>query len=140
MERKQLLVLSYAAVNVGALILISATSLWQFWMSAALFALIRAGTSVGAALITDMLPEETLGRGLSRFAATPWFGGVIGYIGAGFVIQTLGLQSAFATGAILPAIAGVLVVSLGWKVRQLRRSPLPAQLHPAHATQEICSA
>lgn len=137
-ERKQLLILSYVAVNIGALILISATSLGHFWLTAALFAMTRAGMSVGSALITDLVPEEALGRSLSRFAATPWFGGVIGYISAGVVIEATGLQAAFIVSAVLPAIASLLVLSIGWQARRrAHQAPTLLNLRPAHATQEM---
>jgi MFS family permease len=137
MERKQLLILAYLGANLGAVILLAATDLLHFWLSAGLFASLGGASIVGSALITDLVPRESLGRALSHFGATAWYGGVIGYMSAGFIIQSSGLQSAFTLSAMLPALAVALILSATYQARRKNHRDLATHLQLTHITQEI---
>ncbi|MBI1259164.1 MAG: MFS transporter [Chloroflexi bacterium] len=104
-SRKQLLILSYLLASIGAVIMITALQLWQFWLSASLFALVGGMVGVGLAYVTDLVPSEGVGSALAYFSATPPLAGVIGYAGTGFILQTLGMQGTFLAGAALPVVA-----------------------------------
>jgi MFS family permease len=123
--RTRLLMAGYFAGLLGALTLISATSIGQIWLSTAIFALGGAGASLGFAYVTDLSSPESLGTAMSRFSATPWIAGVIGFGLTGFVIQAVGLQMTFLLVAVLPAIAILLLFLI---IRQPR--PAPAQTGP----------
>jgi MFS family permease len=104
-SRKQLLILSYVLASIGAVIMITALELWQFWLSASLFALVGGMVGVGLAYVTDLVPHEGVGSALAYFSATAPLAGVIGYAGTGIILQALGMQGTFVAGAALPVIA-----------------------------------
>jgi MFS family permease len=66
--------------------------------------------SVGNALVTDLLPQEALGKGLSLFGATSWIGGVLGFAGAGYALQNLGMLPTFIIGGCLPLVGILLLI------------------------------
>jgi MFS family permease len=115
--RKQLLMVSYLTATASALTLISAASIGQFWLSSNLLSLGGAGLSLGLAYMTDISPKEALATALSRFSASPWIAGVIGFGATGFVIQRLGLTGAFVIVAVLPLLA-IVMIGLIRKERQ----------------------
>ena len=104
-SRKQLLILSYALSGVGALVMITASQLWQFWFAASTFALVAGLVGVGLAYVTDLVPAEGVGSALAYFSATPPLAAVIGYAGTGFILQTLGMQGTFLAGSALCGVA-----------------------------------
>jgi predicted MFS family arabinose efflux permease len=61
-------------------------------------------------VLANLVPRESVGRGISLFSTTTWVGGIIGYAGTGYAIQHLGLASTFVIGAFLPLIAIVLLI------------------------------
>ena len=73
--------------------------------------------AVGNALVTDLVSQESLGRGLSLFGATSWIGGVLGFAGAGYALQSLGMLPTFIIGICLTLIAIVLLVPIRSGVR-----------------------
>jgi MFS family permease len=109
--RKQFLTLGYLAGTVGLLCLVVSVSLWHFWVVSFLVSILMpVNMGVGSALAIDLVPRESVGRGISLFSATTWVGGIIGYAGTGYAIQHLGLTSTFVIGAFLPLIAIVLLI------------------------------
>jgi len=112
-ERKRLLALFYLTGTVGLLILAVSASLWHFWVVASLMAVfVSVNGAVGSALVTDLVPQEALGKGMSLFNAATWVGGIIGFAGAGYAIQNLGAISTFIIGACLPLIAIALLIPI----------------------------
>jgi predicted MFS family arabinose efflux permease len=74
--------------------------------------------AVGSALVTDLVPEESLGRGMSLFGAMMWIGAIVGNASTGQVVQSFGAMSTFVVAAILPLIAIILLIP----IRQARSS------------------
>jgi len=111
MGRRPLLVWCYLAVTVGVGLLTVSTSIWQFWLAQIFITLIRSGIAIGSALITDLVPPEHLSASLSRFSATPFIGGVIGYAFGGMAIQAFGLTPALVIATVLALVATGLVVA-----------------------------
>lgn len=108
--RRQLLTVCYAGCALGMILTATSSLLWHFWISTILIALTNSALAVGAAFVTDLVPRESLDLALSRYSATPWFGGVLGYTGAGLLIDTFGLQPSFLVAGALPAIAILLIL------------------------------
>jgi len=125
--RKRFLALCYLAGAVGLSVLAASVSLWHFWVAASLLRVtFSVNNAVGSALVTDLVPQESLGRGMSLFGATWWVGGIIGYAGAGHAIQNLGMTPTFIVGAFLPLIAIVLLIPIRGAepgLRPARRRP-----------------
>jgi len=64
----------------------------------------------GAALVTDLVPQEALGRGMNLYSMTGWIGAVIGFASTGHAIQSLGMLSTLIAGGILPLISIALLM------------------------------
>jgi len=112
-DRKRLLAFCYLAGTVGLLVLVVSVSLWHFWVAVSLmFVLFNASSGVGSALVTDLVPQGSLGRGMSLFSAMISVGGIIGFAGTGYAFQNLGMLSTFIIGAFLPLIAIVLLIPI----------------------------
>jgi MFS family permease len=109
--RKVYLYAGYVIGIISLSILALSTFLWHFALAAALQAIfIGVNGSAGNALVTDILPRESLGRGLALYGATGWIGGVLGFAGAGYALQNLGMLPTFAIAGCLPLIAIVLLI------------------------------
>lgn len=64
----------------------------------------------GAALVTDLVPQEALGRGMSLYSMTGWIGAVIGFASTGHAIQRLGMLATLIAGGMLPLISIALLM------------------------------
>jgi MFS family permease len=112
-ERKRCLALCYLAGTVSLLILSASASLWHFCLSISLLAvLMETSRAVGSALVSDLVPPASLGRGISLFTATSWIGGIIGFGATGFAIQNLGMFFTLIIGACLPLAAMILLIPI----------------------------
>jgi MFS family permease len=113
-ERKRCLAVSYLAGTVSLLILSASATLWHFCLSISLLAVfMQTSRAVGSALVTDLVPPASLGKGISMFTATTWIGGIIGFGATGFAIQNLGMFFTLIIGACLPLAAMVLLIPIG---------------------------
>ena len=124
LSRKIFLYLGYLAGIASLSVLAISTSLWHFCIVLVLQATFMAVTAtVGNALVTDLVSQESLGRGLSLFGATGWIGGVLGFAGAGYALQSLGMVPTFIIGICLTLIAIVLLIPIrsGGGDRETRR-------------------
>jgi MFS family permease len=111
--RKWLLAVCYFGGAAGLVVLVAATSLIHFWTVAILLSLVGSvAGGIGSALVTDLVPQESLGRGLSLFSAMGWIGGIVGYAGTGYAIENVGLASTVMVGALVSLAAIVLLMPI----------------------------
>ena len=118
--RYGLLALCYLATVLSLALFAASTSLWQFWVAAIVGTIAGASSAVGPALVADLVSRESLGVALARFGATNWVGGVIGFAGAGYAIQALGITNSVVMAGGLSLFAVILL----FRVRQTRRLAL----------------
>ena len=109
LERKLVLIGAFAFVVLGGLILVVASSLWQFWLSAALLQIVGPSMGVGTALVTDIAPSDSVGTAISRFSSTFWIGAAIGFGGTGLLISNLDIHTTFLIGVGVAVIATLFV-------------------------------
>jgi MFS family permease len=75
-----------------------------------LLAIAEKSNSVAQAYAADLTPAHAMGRGMSLFHSSSLFAGVVGMGGAGYMMQTIGLNPTFLFGACLSLIAiGILL-------------------------------
>lgn len=115
--RKGALTLSYVIAVVGLLVLAQATAFWHFAVTASLLAVLPASNAVGSALTRDLVPRESVGRGMAAFNATRWVGGVLGFASAGRAVQSVGMTTTFVLAGLLP----VLAIALLTPIRETQR-------------------
>jgi len=68
--------------------------------------------NVGAAFVTDLVPQERLGVGLSLFQNMMWAGNVIGFAITGYAIQSIGIKTTLLLGMSLPIIGVILLIPI----------------------------
>jgi MFS family permease len=108
---KLLMALCYISYALSLLLLAFSKTLLHFWISTAFMQIGFVSTSVGAALVTDLVPKERLGVGLSLFQDTFWIGNVIGLAAAGYIIQNIGFINTFLIMITMPLI-GIIFLML----------------------------
>jgi MFS family permease len=111
--RKWLLSVCYFGGAAGLAVLAVATSLFHFWAASILLSIVGSvAGGIGSALVTDMVPQESLGKGLSWFSAMGWIGGIVGYASTGYAIQNLGMVPAMVVGTLMPVAAIILLAPI----------------------------
>jgi MFS family permease len=110
--RYWLIVVCFLVGAFGLVILAYSVSLWHFWFSAVLLAAVGASLAIGPALVTDLVPQENLGRALAWYGFAPPAGGIIGFTFWGYAIQNFGLPASSIGGAVLTLIAAILILYL----------------------------
>ena len=109
--RKRFLAFCYLASAVGLLILAVSTSQWHFWVVSVLVSILMpVNMGVGSALVTDLVPRDSVEKGISLFTATTWMAGVVGFAGTGYAIQRLGMATTFIVGAFSTLMAIALLI------------------------------
>jgi MFS family permease len=112
--RKRFLVIGYLIAAVGLTVLSRSSALWHFAVAVILTGLSGSIRGVVApALADDLIPRESLGRGLGLFSSTGWVGAIVGFAGTGQAVQHLGLTTTLICGAVLPLVALFLLVPVG---------------------------
>jgi MFS family permease len=111
--RKRFLILGYLASVAGFLVLTCSAELWHFWLAGALAAIaaVIAG-SVGRALVVDLVPPGSVGRGMSLFVASLWVGAIMGFTAASYGVEAFGITSTFIVAALLSLIATALIIAM----------------------------
>lgn len=117
-DRARLLALVYGAAFTAAVILAQSSELWHFWVVQILMAATGGSLSVGSALIADLAHPRNLSVAMSRFVATRWLGGVIGFAGSGFVMQAVGFELTYLSTALLALVAILLQLAIGHEPHQ----------------------
>lgn len=110
-NRRVVLVVAIAHATLAAWLLSSASALWHFGLASILMALVTAKGPVDRALTIDLLPRESLGRGMAWLGTAGWIGGIVGFAVAGLALEALGAQTALRLNAILPLAAIALLLA-----------------------------
>lgn len=121
--RKQFLILGCLAATAGLLGLAASVFLWHFWVTSFLVTISFITGAIGNALVTDLVPQQALGRALSLFGATTWIAGILGCAGAGYALGRLGPALTFGAAALLPLVAVTLLIGAR-RTRSQKKSPL----------------
>jgi MFS family permease len=104
MSRRLLVALAYGCNALSLLAVAWAGSLTGFTFAALLSSLAGAERAVAPALLTDLVRREELDRGMAYYDAARWAGGIVGFAGAGYAVQGLGVELAMVLGALLPTV------------------------------------
>jgi MFS family permease len=106
-NRKTILVLGYLSGFAALALMIFSNELWHFWIVFILQGIaVGSNSSIGNAWVSDLIPGESLGKGLALFGSTTWIGGIVGFALTGFILQNLGFLYTCIIGGIL-ALASV---------------------------------
>jgi MFS family permease len=125
MGRERLLVGCYLLSAAGALTLVFATQLWQFWLAAScLLVSLSASGALAFALATDLLSGPGLSRGLSWMKGMGAMASVISFASTGLFLDTLGPIALYLAAMILPVAAAYVLEAVGCKPK--RFVPVPA--------------
>ncbi len=136
--RKLFMAFSFLATTAALLTLSASTTLWHFWAASMLYTISCAGGPAASALVTDLVPRESLGRGLALYNATTWLGGITGCALTGYAAQSVGTTPTLIAGACVPLIAVGLLAASG-SCRRPAEAPSrteemsPVELQPAAA-------
>ena len=118
--RKTLLAVGYLAALASLVLLAFSKALWNFWLVLALQGVAMQGSgTLGNALVADLVPRESLGKGLALFAATAWIGGVLGFAVAGYTLQSAGVLFTVMLGGVLVLGAVALLIPVQARSRRL---------------------
>jgi MFS family permease len=111
--RHRFLIIGSLMATAGSLILLAADQLWQFWLSGGLLlASMTVTATVASAMGTDLLTAKALNRGLPRLSAMTWTAGIIGFLGAGYLVESLGSETLYIGAVAISIMASVLVLEL----------------------------
>ena len=116
--RKTFLFVGYVTTFTAIVLLAFSKELWNFWVVLSLQGIATGSGGIGNALATDLVPRESVGKGLAVFSAAVWIGGVIGFAVAGYTLQNLGFVPAFIIGGCLVMVASGLLVPIRAKPRK----------------------
>jgi MFS family permease len=136
--RKRFLAFSFLATTAALVALSASTALWNFWAASMLYTLSYAGGPVGSALVTDLVPRESLGRALALYNATGWLGGIAGCVLTGYAAQSVGITATLLAGACVPLMAAGLLAASASCQRPAKApgrtdKASPVELQPAAA-------
>jgi len=121
-DRKRFLIAGYLSAVAGLTLLAFSHALWHFWLVFVLQGIaVGSPGSIGNAWVTDLIPRESLGKGLALFGASSWIGGIIGFGLAGTMLQHLGLVPTFIVGGCLGLSAVGFLIPIQSKKQSLNR-------------------
>ncbi len=110
--RKTFLYSTYLLGIAFIVLLAVSTQLWHFLVAFAIYGISSGAYTIGNALVADLVPPPSLGRGLSAISASLWIGGVIGYGSSGIMLQGFGLGLTFIIIGLLALAAVVLLIPI----------------------------
>ncbi|HEX5809177.1 MAG TPA: MFS transporter [Anaerolineales bacterium] len=123
--RKRVLALGYVIAVASTATLVSAHELWQFWVVSSLVLASRSViTSMAPAYTTDVLRRRFLGKALPLVGTMNWVSGVIGFAGAGYVLDAFGGRILYGMAALTALIAVVILVVLPASYRARQALPV----------------
>jgi MFS family permease len=101
-DRRMFLIFGYSSLFAALILLAFSNALWEFWLVLAFQGIATGSTSsIGNAWVTDVIPRESLGKGLALYGSTTWIGGVIGFAVSGYVLGNLGVTPTLLIGGLL---------------------------------------
>jgi len=107
---RRLLAFCFLVGAVGLVILSVSVSYWHFLLASSLVVLVLLScNAVGPALVADLVPAKSLGKGMSLLVLSPSIGGIIGFAAAGYAVEHIGISFTFILGAGLLVLATVLL-------------------------------
>ena len=119
--RKSSLVLGYLTACAALALLAFSGVLWHFWFVIVLSSFAQGSSrAIGNAWVTDLVPSESLGKGLALFGSSVWIGGIVGFALAGYLLQHLGVTFTSLAGACL----GLAAVGLLIPIQARSRPPI----------------
>jgi len=95
--------------TVSMIVLLNSSVFFHFIIASAILILLSISQNIGAAFVTDLVPKQLLGKGISIYTASNWFGGIVGFTLGGIIIHNFGLTYAFIVCAIIPIFALLLL-------------------------------
>lgn len=108
--RKQIIVGSFVLCFVGRCAFLPASQLWHYWAATALISFIAVSDPIKTAWASDLAPQGSMGRAISRMNVSGWVGGVAGFALGGLSIDGLGIPWTFAATALsMLAAIGLLI-------------------------------
>jgi UMF1 family MFS transporter len=110
--RKILLSAGFLIAFASMILLAFSSVLWNFWLVFIGMAIAGGCTGIGNAFVTDLVPQQSLGKGLAIYGSAAWIGGIIGFTVAGYLLQYLGLVPTFIIGSVLPLVAVGLLIPI----------------------------
>lgn len=106
--RRHLLFASYLFAMSGSLILVSASTLWQFWLAAILHLLaFSVSGAMAQALAAETAPAHAVSKGLSYFNTLMAVASILTFAAGGVLYDLLGMPVVFLIGAVLALAAGM---------------------------------
>lgn len=110
------LVLGYTAGVLGVVVMGLSGQVWGFWLASILLTLILSiGSSIGSALVADLVPPAELGSGMSIFNSMIWVGGILGYASAGYCIQNFSTGITLITAGVIMSISVIFLFPIRGK-------------------------
>lgn len=106
---RSVLLLAFAALALGLLLLASAESVFSFALIGLILAIAATKEMLIQAFTSDNVILEQLDGVMSFMSASQWLGMVVGFVSTGYAVQAVGLAGTFRLAAVLPLIAvGIL--------------------------------
>jgi MFS family permease len=136
---RQVLMLGYLLAGGGALLLITASQLWQFWLASSLMLIsFCSNGAIASAVAVEVLPASALSRGLSWMNSTNSLAGIMSFAITGIALDTFGPLPLFTSAAVFAVAASILVQILpgGLLARFSRTDNRNPQLEPCAAVVE----
>jgi MFS family permease len=116
--RYWLIMVCFLSGALGLALLAVSVSLWHFWAASIFLAGVGVSLGIGPALVTDLVPQESLGTALAWYGFAPSVGGIIGFLVTGYAIEVFGVTTTFVAGAACTLVA-LALVSRVRRARQL---------------------
>lgn len=104
---RHFLFISYLFTVSGALILLSASALWQFWLAASLFMLaFSVSGAMGQAMTSQIVPAPALSASLSWLNTLSAAASIVIFAAGGLLFDLLGMPPVFLMAALMALAAG----------------------------------
>jgi MFS family permease len=120
--RKSLLIFLSGVAILSLLILSNFQTLAGFWIASSLLSLCAAMGVLSQALTVDLVPQASLGLGLSLLTIANHVGGIIGSFLLGNGFEFLGMMQTFQINLLLPAVTILLLLL----IQEGQRAVVPA--------------